>query len=622
LNASSNGAEVESVVRHGAGFRIDASDCLTWISDGDRCSIKVRPHAEATSGLQTAYLAITWSGGDYPGQWVTRLNLSDTVEADSATASAVDFGTVPSGARSAVTTVQVSTSSQSPITLRGANVGATSHFRVMDDGCLAAGPSQGHPCSVSVTAIAGELDSDAFSGALRLSRTGPDGVDVYDVPLSATAATSELTSETSSVDFGAVMVNHQSGAEYVTATNSAEEPVHVWRSSILPGRGFRIISDGCAGRDIAPGDSCRVGLRAAPTVAGDANSGLYISFGGTGVNDGSQVAVALSASGVTQAITVSTLDGFGPAPVGSVTSVPHTVTVTNASGATRSFRATLPLSRHYTVASNTCNSVPDGETCTIGIAFSPKAVGTLQQNVVISYGSPTRVISRALSAVGTSAAVVQPTFATHLAGRAGAPVWVTVTNTTGIAQTIGTPALASASPAVASAFRISHAGFGTSVASGEARQVLVNNGSLTAGRFKDTLVLTIGEATVRVPLSVRSTTLSRGLVVNPVSGQKPWVNFADKVTTSLGMPATVTVANRTGASRAFVTSTLSANSEMSITADTCASHTIAKNATCVVTVKPLANATAGWHTATLTVKTSTNAYAVAVPLFVYATTPG
>jgi hypothetical protein len=41
-----------------------------------------------------------------------------------------------------------------------------------------------------------------------------------------------------------------------------------------------------------------------------------------------------------------------------------------------------------------------------------------------------------------------------------------------------------------------------------------------------------------------------------------------------------------------------------------------------VTVKALANAAPGWHSATLTVKTSTNTYSVGIPVFVFATSPG
>jgi len=453
------------------------------------------------------------------------------------------------------------------------------------------------------------------------------------VPLSATAAAPQLTAEVSSVDLGSVMVNHQSRAEYVTATNSSEAPVHVWRSSLRPGRGFRIISDGCAGRDIAPGDSCRVGLRAAPTAAGEAASGLYISFGGTGAADGPQVAVGLTTVGVTQAITVAGPNAFDEAPIGSETAEGHAVVITNASGSTQSFRATLPLSKHFAVASSSCNSVPDGDSCTVRVKFKPKARGTLKQNLVISYGSPERVISRTLTGTAIPAIATTPVFAPAVAGRPGTSVYLAVTNTGSLvlpwsSATLQSAATLGGSGGQRSAFSFHRNELSDGLAPNQTGHYLILNSAATAGLYKDTLRIPYGESIVSIPLSVRVRSAGRVLVAsfaNTTSSSLTSVLDITKAPTDVDTAdRVITITNKTGAARTFARSLFSDNSEMQIVSETCGGHTIANNASCTVSVRALANSAEGFFLRTLTVKTTGTIFSISIPVVetVSATTSG
>jgi hypothetical protein len=228
-------------------------------------------------------------------------------------------------------------------------------------------------------------------------------------------------------DFGEITVGQSSAPQVFTYANTDVETRTI-TSVVIGGFApshYTLVDTTCMG-DLAPGGSCTVTVRFSPLATGsqvalirlaftqpsqplgEANAGLF----GTGIPEG----------GIGVPTLAPTPHDYGNVQVGA-SSVAQVFTLTNGSDESITI-ASVQLGGaapdQYTLGANTCAGVvaPGGE-CTIGVSFTPSAVGSQVALLRVSYSAPSIVgqaeLNATLSGTGTGvAAPAQPVPATGI----------------------------------------------------------------------------------------------------------------------------------------------------------------------------------------------------------------
>jgi len=600
---------IASIVRTSGSFRIYdtstyANECLgAELAQNQSCVMHFRPLANAL-GDTPGSIAIGW--GDTHGDWTTSASIvvhgvAKPILIDPAPTAGLNIGDVPSGLRSAARTVTLTRDSASPVTIASTEILGPTNFKIVEDTCkgksLATATST---CAVKVVYDSGTSDIGSMAARLRIGRSGPDGTDLIDLPITADTIESTVTSDETAVDFGTVMTGHQSDpADIITLTNSSDASV-VMRKTTLVGAGFRVVADSCHDRSIAAGDSCAITLRAAPVKTGALHATLQVATGGTSDVTAYTLPIGLDVIGAAPTLVIAAAPVLGATPVGAL-GAEKTMSVTNLTGETQMLAATLAFKTDFVISGNTCGtSIADGASCLIKIRFKPSRTGLRLETLNLTYGSPGRIVSRVLSGVGTATPAAAPTFTTLQAGRSALYRTVVLTNTT--------LATATVNPVVTgTGFAIAQTTCGSTLDSGATCSVLVRAWSATAGKRTGSLSLPLGDSTFALPLQATATAVVKTLTLSPPGA----VDFPAKAAGEQSAALTVTVTNKSGVRRKFLAPVASAG--FTVTGTTCGSTWVAANATCTVTV--LANSgSVGIATGTVTVQTMDHVVTVVIPL--------
>jgi hypothetical protein len=205
-----------------------------------------------------------------------------------------------------------------------------------------------------------------------------------------------------SLPFGDQTVGTESAAQTVTLANSGNADLKVSDVALggtNPGD-FAIATNTCAAT-VAPGGSCAVTVKFAPTATGPRAGSLTFTDNATG----SPRSVALSGTGLgTPAIAVSAASIAFPSTVARTTSATQTVTVKN-TGTGNLTVGTVTLAgrsaTEFAIVSNGCAgaaaTVAPGGTCAIELAFKPTSPGVKAASLDIASDAPTGVAQVALS---------------------------------------------------------------------------------------------------------------------------------------------------------------------------------------------------------------------------------
>jgi len=222
----------------------------------------------------------------------------------------------------------------------------------------------------------------------------------------------------------------------MTVTNTGAGRVQFSNSAVYPSS-VSAIDGTCpleGGHDLAPGDTCTVVLRWTPTQAGAlSEAGLRIQYSGLY----QEIVLTGTAVGPVPGPLSFSSGAFAGTVVGSTT--PLTVTVTNLGTGPLTPATITPSGTGISVTGGTCRAntpVPDGETCTVELAWQPVASGDLASGLLtVTYpGGAAELGSVALTGTATPSPVPGPlTFSSGAFGSTvvGTPVsrTVTVTNT-------------------------------------------------------------------------------------------------------------------------------------------------------------------------------------------------
>ena len=179
--------------------------------------------------------------------------------------------------------------------------------------------------------------------------------------------------------FGSVRAGAASASVSFRLTNLGSCPAGVLTVTLTgpdPAQ-FEIVSDGCDGVVLGPGESCSVEVRFVPRIPGSMAAALH-------ARPGSGAAVSATMSGVgtssCEAYLTPAVADFGPAPLGTRTG-PQTLTMTNGCDSPLEMWELRFAGEHpgdFVLTGDACAGtvLPPGAGCAISLAFEPAAAGT------------------------------------------------------------------------------------------------------------------------------------------------------------------------------------------------------------------------------------------------------
>ncbi len=242
----------------------------------------------------------------------------------------------------------------------------------------------------------------------------------------------------SSFVFGNQNVGTRSGPQTVTLTNQGSAALSITNVALTgtEASDFTIVAAGTtcplAGGTVVVQANCTVAVEFAPQAVGSRNANL--SFADNAAGNPQQVALSGSATAA-PSLQVSPPSLTFAAQSESTSSTPQSITILNSGGAAAEITGIStsgPNAGDFSFpASCTPNPVPSGQSCQIGVTFTPgtTAPGIRSATLNVPAGNPPTVT---LSGTATQAAISLPTsinFGTELAGGAGgSPQPIVVTN--------------------------------------------------------------------------------------------------------------------------------------------------------------------------------------------------
>jgi len=216
---------------------------------------------------------------------------------------------------------------------------------------------------------------------------------------SASAAVTERVSSvslsTTSLLFGNQVVGSISAAQQVTLANVGTTTLTIsniqWSSNFSD-------SNNCGG-SLAPGRSCRINVRFAPTTTGVLTGTLTI----TDSDITSPQVITLTGTGVQAAAALSpTSFNFGTVARRSSSTTTFTLTNSGTSSLTiNSISIGGANANQFSIPSRTCgNSLGVGASCTINVQFSPRNAGTYNANLQVGDNAPNSPQTATLTGTG------------------------------------------------------------------------------------------------------------------------------------------------------------------------------------------------------------------------------
>jgi hypothetical protein len=268
-----------------ADFAVTADSCSnTTLAVGGACTVGLT-FAPGASGDRLASLG--FAGDDM------RVLLSGT-----GAAPVLSFGTgvtsVPFGSLRVGTTlsdpVVITNTGLAPMNVTGASiVGANAgEFAISANGCIGLAIPAGANCTIAVDFTPASVGTKGASLRVTDDAAGSP----HTLPLSGTGTAPSLVLSGTSLTFAPQAVGTQSSAQVVSIGNSGTTTLGIGGVSVEGGGASDFHASGCAGASIAPGSSCAVNVRFAPTSGGARDASLAI------VDDsGSKHAVSLHGTG-------------------------------------------------------------------------------------------------------------------------------------------------------------------------------------------------------------------------------------------------------------------------------------------------------------------------------------
>ncbi len=302
------------------------------------------------------------------------------------------------------------------VTITGADAG---QFAIDEDGCAGVTLTPGQSCTVRVAAA--PASADPRSATLRIADDAPGAP--HAVALTAIGRAPEIATDPATLDFGAVPAARRSAPRTLTVRNRATGPgaadlTFATPAATLAGPDadrFAIVTDGCAGATLAPGEDCAIRVRFAPGGAGARTAVLELA---DDAPDAPQQ-VALIGTGTLPGFVVTpATHAFGTLDVGEA-SAPQAFTVTNDATGPDAGPLTFdggavtiggPGAPQFELAGDGCSGaeLDPGESCTVAVRFAPTADGTHLAELRFSDDAPGSPQGVTLTGTGAGAPPAPP----------------------------------------------------------------------------------------------------------------------------------------------------------------------------------------------------------------------
>ena len=416
---------VQSITATPASDYAQTNNCGSSVSPNSTCGIQVT-FTPSTTGDRPGTLSV-YANTQAGSLTATLDGTGLTPGALSFSTTALSFPTTATGSTSASMSVTVTNTGMAPVQSIAFSIAGTNP----GDFALAGGGNCGSTlvasanCTVPVTFS--PTQANARTAQLQVTSNAPSNP--QPVSLSGSGVLpAALSLSPSSLGFPSTPVNSVSASMTLTAANTGGVTAQLGTPTASPAD-YSIASNGC-GAQLAPQGSCTMSIQFSPTATGS-RSGLF-TLPSSNIQGG-QVTAPLSGTGLPAAmVTLSPSPvAFGNQQQGS-TSAAMVVTVANASGASPAQLGTPTITGDFAVYSNNCPaSLAAGNSCTLGLTFTPSAQSPRQGTLSVTYNSSTATDS--LSGTGTAPGmlVFSPTslsFAATADNSTSAPQSVTVSN--------------------------------------------------------------------------------------------------------------------------------------------------------------------------------------------------
>lgn len=455
-----------------AGGFSQTSNCPTMLTGGANCTVNVT-FTPAAGGTVTGALNITDNSGNMGSAQVVSLSGTGTVPGATTTPTSLSFQSQVVGTTSTARTITLQSTGTGPLQVSSIAVtGPFSETNTCTTGPIASGAS----CTVQVTFT--PTATGSTTGVLTIT----DNAGTQTVSLTGNGSAPVSLSSTS-LNFGSLAVGGTSTARTVTVTNRLTTSLTF--TSIATTGPFAIGTNTC-GAGIAANSSCTVGVTFTPAALGAATGTLTFT---DSANTSPQI-VSLSGNG-TAPVTLSTTSlSFNTTVVGATSSA-RTVTLTNQQTVALSMTS-VAASAGFAVASDTCGaSVGAGANCTIGVTFSPAAVGSATGTLTITDSAANSPQTVNLSGTGSAPVTFSASslnFGTVKVGMTSSAKTVTITNRQSVALSLS-------GVAASAGFTVSSNTCGSSIAAGSNCTVAATFAPTVAGAATGTLTFTDSAAT-------------------------------------------------------------------------------------------------------------------------------
>jgi hypothetical protein len=287
----------------GAGasqFSIVSDGCTgQFLDPGSSCSVSV-DFSPTSLGGKSANLLIETSDPNQPnGELSVPLSGSGTDPDESIVPASIPFGhqLVGTGGpvQSVVLTNEAGASAPDVVGQAALTGPDASQFQIVTDGCSNTSVAIGASCEISLHF----MPTSEGAASASLSIPSDDPTSPATVALSGTGTAPDEAVSPTELDFGEQGTGTPSATQSVTVANSADGTGPLVLGSVaLAGSdpaSYDLVFDACSGQSLSPGDTCKVGVRFAPSAGGQRNATLLIPSNGSA----SPQQVELSGSGVT-----------------------------------------------------------------------------------------------------------------------------------------------------------------------------------------------------------------------------------------------------------------------------------------------------------------------------------
>jgi hypothetical protein len=378
-----------------------SNSCFQLNNTNNACSVSVTFTPTAT-GAQNGTITFTDNATGSPQ--VVNITGSGVATAPTITTSPSGLAFTPQliAATSSPQTVTVSNTTASPVT--GVSFAITGDFAFSTNSCGTT-INANSSCSFGVTFK--PTASGTRTGTVTITETSPSGTQKVNLAGFGVTSSLSVVLRENSLTFPDQVMGTTSGNQNITLTNTGTAPVTVSNVSVT-GTEFAITPN-CT--TLGPNSSCTVGVTFTPSAAGNRTATVTI----TDNAPGSPRNITVSGKGLTpvQGIAVSTPTMVFANQVVTTSSInQQNLIVTNTGNAQVTISsvalsgtnsADYSISNSCPISPSTLPPGPSGNTCTVGVTFTPTAAGTRTATIKITDSSPTSPHTITLTGTGVTA---------------------------------------------------------------------------------------------------------------------------------------------------------------------------------------------------------------------------